>query len=102
MWKRTPKQELICGFSMLPHGLTYAAIIFKSRWDYTLQGVKGKARKRFMKKHAKTTMCIDWERAREKAEPPEGSPAWWGCPRGDRCEFAHGEAELRGALKEVV
>lgn len=23
--------------------------------------------------------------------PPAGSPLYWGCPRGDRCEFAHGE-----------
>ena len=29
-------------------------------------------------------------------DAPKGSPAWWGCPRGPRCEFAHGEDELRG------
>lgn len=35
------------------------------------------------------------------ADPPPGSPDWWGCPRGARCEFAHGENDLRGWGKEA-
>eukprot|EP01034_Spumella_vulgaris_P029033 gene29033-36013_t len=52
----------------------------------------------------KTTLCIDWLRARETKDAPVGAPVHWGCPRGARCEFAHGEDELKGealaAMKE--
>lgn len=32
---------------------------------------------------------------------PRRAPVWWGCPRGPRCEFAHGEDELRGDSKKA-
>lgn len=31
--------------------------------------------------------------------PPAGAPRWWGCPRGPRCEFAHGDEELRSEAR---
>ena len=51
-------------------------------------------RKKFMKGRKKTRICLDWERARKDGHAPKNAPAWWGCPRGNRCEYAHGEAEL--------
>ena len=60
------------------------------------EGITIDKRKVFMKPRLKTKMCLDWLRAREHREAPEGAPAHWGCPRGRRCEFAHGEEELRG------
>jgi len=57
---------------------------------------KVKFRKSYMKPRRKTQLCLDWLRARENGPPPKGSPMDWGCPRGPRCEFAHGEEELRG------
>lgn len=60
------------------------------------EGVKVDKRKIFMKPRMKTSMCIDWKRAREHRPAPDGAPAHWGCPRGRRCEFAHGIEELRG------
>jgi len=69
------------------------------------EGIKVDKRKLFMKPRMKTEMCIDWKRARERRPAPEGAPAHWGCPRGRRCEFAHGVDELRGdaqtALKDA-
>jgi len=72
-------------------------------------------RKKFMRTRAKRDLCSDWCRARglkpsgERApgavakHPPVGAPAHWGCPRGARCEWAHGEAELRDSeAKERV
>jgi hypothetical protein len=44
----------------------------------------------------KSRMCMDWLRARENGSAPADAPSWWGCPRGRRCEFAHGEEELQG------
>jgi hypothetical protein len=44
----------------------------------------------------KTSVCIDWKKAREERNPPPNSPRWWGCPRGRTCDFAHGQEELRG------
>ncbi|CAK5163137.1 unnamed protein product [Aphanomyces euteiches] len=49
-----------------------------------------------MKRKRKTIMCISWTQARARATPPEGAPLWWGCPRGENCNFAHGETELLG------
>jgi hypothetical protein len=68
------------------------------------EGIKVDKRKKFMKPRMKTTLCIDWLRARETKDAPSGAPVHWGCPRGARCEFAHGEDELKGealaAMKE--
>lgn len=58
--------------------------------------VKIDKRKRFMAPKLKTDICLDWKRARERGNVPEGVPIHWGCPRGSRCEFAHGESDLRG------
>jgi hypothetical protein len=44
----------------------------------------------------KTSICVDWKRARDGKKPPIHAPRWWGCPRGRMCEFAHGDEELRG------
>jgi hypothetical protein len=37
----------------------------------------------------------------EGQNAPRRAPAWWGCPRGPRCEFAHGEEELLGDSKKI-
>jgi hypothetical protein len=66
------------------------------------EGVKVDKRKLFMKPRMKTEMCIDWKRARERRPAPEGAPAHWGCPRGRRCEFAHGIEELRGEAQTAL
>lgn len=44
-------------------------------------------------------LCTALHRA-EGQDVPRRAPAWWGCPRGPRCEFAHGEEELRGDSRE--
>lgn len=51
-------------------------------------------RKVYMKDRRKSRICLDWERARKNGKAPSGAPIWWGCPRGPRCEYAHGETEL--------
>ncbi|CAH0473325.1 unnamed protein product [Peronospora belbahrii] len=57
------------------------------------EGVK----KSYMKKRRNTVLCTSWVKAREGGSlPPPKAPRWWGCPRGRNCDFAHGEAELRG------
>eukprot|EP01032_Pedospumella_encystans_P007668 gene7668-9174_t len=66
------------------------------------EGVKVDKRKIFMKPRMKTSMCIDWKRARENRPAPDGAPAHWGCPRGRRCEFAHGVEELRGDAQKAL
>lgn len=58
--------------------------------------------KKFLKSRYKTTICADWQRARLNRTPPPGAPAFWGCPRGARCEFAHGEDELQGASRDEL
>lgn len=50
----------------------------------------------------KTDICLDWKRARERGKVPNGAPMDWGCPRGSRCEFAHGESDLRGAARQTA
>ena len=65
-------------------------------------GVKKDYRKKFMKNRRRTKMCMDWIRARKDRKCPEGAPAWWGCPRGQKCEFAHGDEELRGEMRLLV
>lgn len=64
------------------------------------EGVKKKKRSHLAGRY-KTTLCNNWVQAREKRAPPKGAPVWWGCPRGPRCNFAHGPGELVGdAAKE--
>jgi hypothetical protein len=58
--------------------------------------------KKFIKSRYKTTICADWQRARLNRAAPPGAPAFWGCPRGARCEFAHGEDELQGASRDEL
>lgn len=65
-------------------------------------GIKVDHRKRFMKSRGKTSLCIDWLRARESGSPPKNATKDWGCPRGAYCEFAHGEDELRGIEKDKL
>ncbi|CAM6031911.1 unnamed protein product [Sphagnum compactum] len=50
----------------------------------------------------KSVLCSDWIDARKHGNPPPQASIHWGCPRGQRCEFAHGEEELRGAGKRVM
>lgn len=67
------------------------------------EGIKADPEKEFMKARRKTQICIDWQRAREGSEkPPKNATNHWGCPRGARCDFAHGESELRGAALEEM
>ena len=47
-------------------------------------------------------LCSDWLEARATRDAPPGAPANWGCPRGHKCPFAHGEAELEGDGKEAM
>lgn len=65
-------------------------------------GIKVDHRKKFMKSRTRTKMCMDWIRARKDRKCPMGAPAWWGCPRGKGCEFAHGDEELRGEMRILV
>ncbi|OQS06935.1 hypothetical protein THRCLA_01051 [Thraustotheca clavata] len=55
----------------------------------------GKKKSRSKRKRH-TVLCNNWLQARARATPPEDAPIWWGCPRGQNCNFAHGESELRG------
>ena len=64
-------------------------------------GIKTNYKKKFMKPRRKTKICMDWVRARSDRKAPEGAPAHWGCPRGRRCEFAHGDEELRGEAADL-
>jgi hypothetical protein len=65
------------------------------------EGISSKPGKgSFKQARRKTAVCRDWQYARsEGRKAPEGAPRWWGCPRGQRCEFAHGEEELRSEAK---
>ena len=65
-------------------------------------GIKTDYKNKFLKNRRKSKMCMDWTRARKDRKSPEGAPVWWGCPRGRRCEFAHGEGELRGDAAEAM
>ena len=54
-------------------------------------------RKKYMKNRTKTSICRDWGIARENnRRVPVDAPTHWGCPRGARCEYAHGAGELQG------
>lgn len=65
-------------------------------------GVKKDYRKKFMEPRRRTKMCMDWIRARKDRKCPVGAPVWWGCPRGQKCEFAHGDEELRGDMRLLL
>lgn len=58
----------------------------------------------YRKRLRKTEICRDWAAARasSKRGPPPDAPAWWGCPRGRFCEFAHGEDDLLGEAAEAA
>ena len=60
-------------------------------------GIKVDHQKAYMKNRRKTSLCMDWVNCRKGQKIPEGAPAHFGCPRGRRCQFAHGDEELRGA-----
>ena len=63
---------------------------------------EGFGKKKHVKKGRKSRICSDWLHARENRSAPEGAPIWWGCPRGRRCEFAHGEGDLQGRAAEAL
>jgi len=51
----------------------------------------------------KTVLCPHWVAARAGGQtPPAGAPAWWGCSRGPRCKYAHGEVDLKPEAKARV
>jgi hypothetical protein len=59
------------------------------------QGFGKKMRNKNRKMKRKTQLCSDWVAAHEgNRKTPEHAPVWWGCPRGNRCDYAHGETEL--------
>jgi len=64
-------------------------------------GKKPKNAKRKAKR--KTELCKDWARAHEPGRfvPPK-APSWWGCPRGHRCDFAHGEVDMNKDVRTTV
>jgi len=60
---------------------------------------------RAIKEKEKTAICQDWQQARANRRDgcaPSGAPPWWGCPRGSRCKFAHGEQELQGHARHAL
>ncbi len=62
--------------------------------------VKTDKRKKFRNAKYKTDICINWKRARERGHVPVGASIHWGCSRGRRCEYAHGDSDLRGVAKD--
>jgi Silencing defective 2 N-terminal ubiquitin domain len=52
------------------------------------EGTKKDKRKKFMAPRRKSTLCMDWVRARKNRNAPVGAPLSWGCPRGDRCDVS--------------
>lgn len=51
-------------------------------------------RMEYMLPRKKSTICKDWERARADRRAPQSANIHWGCPRGARCDFAHGESDM--------
>jgi len=67
--------------------------------DYVPQH-KGKRPKEYV---SKLQLCQNWERVHSgKQRIPLGAPSWYGCPRGQRCRFAHGYAELAPEGKKRI
>ena len=53
----------------------------------------------------KSQLCKNWLDScarRKSGKPPPGAPVAWGCPKGARCEFAHGEADLNEASMQAL
>ena len=53
----------------------------------------------------KSQLCKNWLEScarRKSGKPPIGAPLSWGCPKGSRCEFAHGEADLNEASFQAL
>eukprot|EP01039_Chlorochromonas_danica_P010454 gene10454-11578_t len=57
--------------------------------------MKKDGKKRFLTSKYKRDLCLDWLRARQGKVLPPDLPIHWGCPRGHKCEFAHGESDLQ-------
>lgn len=57
--------------------------------------VKVDKHKRHREERYKRDLCRDWKRARESGRVPANAGKHWGCPRGAKCQFAHGN-ELKG------
>ena len=67
------------------------------------EGFKPSKQKAFLKPRRKTQICLDWQKAHcGNRHVPQGAPSWYGCPRGNKCEFAHGDEDLAGAALESV
>ena len=66
------------------------------------EAVKKSGQSKFLKKKSKTDICMDWKRARESSVPPADASIHWGCPRGDKCNFAHGDLDLQGTKLETI
>ena len=63
--------------------------------SYIDKTYKPQKKKEYMKSRSKTAICKDWELARANGRnPPAGAPRYWGCPRGPRCDYAHGEESV--------
>jgi hypothetical protein len=73
----------------------------KANGDVQMAGAAGGEDRRSRK--FKTDLCPQWAAARTGGRrAPPGAPAWWGCPRGRHCEFAHGEGDLKGPAKDAA
>jgi Replication stress response SDE2 C-terminal/Silencing defective 2 N-terminal ubiquitin domain/SPRY domain len=70
-------------------------------WSENRRGLSagGAKKANFKAMKRKTELCRDWMNSRDSSLPtyrpiPASAPPWWGCPRGVRCSFAHGEDDL--------
>jgi hypothetical protein len=71
-------------------------------WFLNTPSWASKVKKAKSQKNRKTEICSDWKESRESRNAPKNAPPWWGCPRGRRCQFAHGDEELRGVAIEEI
>ena len=62
----------------------------------------GKQDTSFLSGKRNRTLCQNWVEARKHRAAPEGAPPWWGCPRGRKCDFAHGDDELQGEAGHIA